>query len=940
MCAAKLERTGLALRNAWPNIKNFANEQSSNIAQSATESGATFVRKNSNNAQNAANSATANLASTSVSAPSLVKTFAQRTSALARPVEFSNSLQPPSTPWTSVFRPPPGLLAPQQQRHYSAGPVQPAWVSASVTGEPHLASEANVWPPSFPLEPPPGLEGLRPQSDAASTTGSVGRGKSAPTANQDEVRIPKSKSSIDEYAKIAALREDLNPGFWGSYKDIPSMAKVTETEEVLRIVENFALIHRKHIQLFQRLKNTVLKTMPEWSAPQLAALCHAWAQLGFLHEDLCIAMAERVVATAHDCTPQELCYLMDAYATVRCTVPSAIGELSNQTVLKFEDFTLPQLCHHASSFARLNVRHAGLFDAIAERLVRMPVSEEALSVEEEEEEELLSARDVTLAAYSFSKLGVYDRQVFHKLAARGNEVIRDLTARDLQMLAVAFARMQHHDELLLDNLSTQAHRRIAQFNSSSLVLMVRSVAFFGLRDHPFLTRVVAQLPRAILSFRPGEVTMLLNSFAAVQVHSPCLMETITPFLLEKARMLTAEDWLSALRGYSAMGLKDTKFLSAMNLHLDAKKLTLPQLSAAMVDCSRLSFSAPSEQLAEAVLTRVTAQRIHCSDETAAQMFSALALLGHLDPVRSGEAGFAKQLLAQLSLQLGSNMTDSTLTLMSHINLCYAALLAPPGASPLDAFALSKGVAARLRDSSSSSEVSVEGRALLGAVLQALRLMPWNHPAHHTERALVEGLRPGTRPTAYGATSACHLAPCLPPQAWSSSVSWTNSQCSDDDSSSWEEASTATPSDSLSLSSDMQATAFDTRCNGIFATEEVESAMSELQALLVDRDIDSELITDGEHQVHIAIKASSITGRESDSDKRDVALIWGSSLHYISADDSTLNMRLSPSAEFQIAMLRATKNLDVVVIPHWWWPVHASKEGKTQAMMRLLTERSE
>lgn len=45
-----------------------------------------------------------------------------------------------------------------------------------------------------------------------------------------------------------------------------------------------------------RLKVTVLRSVAEWSAPDFAALCQAWAQLGFLHEDAGAPAAPPVLA--------------------------------------------------------------------------------------------------------------------------------------------------------------------------------------------------------------------------------------------------------------------------------------------------------------------------------------------------------------------------------------------------------------------------------------------------------------------------------------------------------------------------------------------------------------------------------------------------------------------------------------------------------------------
>ncbi|CAE7366230.1 NLRC3, partial [Symbiodinium sp. CCMP2456] len=57
--------------------------------------------------------------------------------------------------------------------------------------------------------------------------------------------------------EVAEELLNLNEGFWGPYRDIPSMATATKKEEILQIVESFALVKRKHLRLFQRLTATV-----------------------------------------------------------------------------------------------------------------------------------------------------------------------------------------------------------------------------------------------------------------------------------------------------------------------------------------------------------------------------------------------------------------------------------------------------------------------------------------------------------------------------------------------------------------------------------------------------------------------------------------------------------------------------------------------------------
>lgn len=360
------------------------------------------------------------------------------------------------------------------------------------------------------------------------------------------------------------------------------MTKATRTEDILQIVENFVLIRRKHHYLFQHLKNTVLRNVDQWSAPDFAALGYSLGQLGYSHEDLCVAMAERVVLTAHTCNTQELCLLLDTYASARCSVQSVSDEVTRRTMLNIDCFTLPQLCLHASSYARLSLKFRPLFDYLAARLTS--------SADAAGPGPRLRARDLTLVAFSFAKLGYHDSEVFSAIGRAAIDVSRSFTARDLQVLIVAFARAQHRDERLLEVISLQAQRRMAQFNGETLALFLRAMAFFDVRDGALFTRAVAQLPRSILAFRPADVATLVGAFAAAGVHSSALFDLVTPFILERAPMLTLADWLCALRGYSTLGCRDASFLDALSIHLDFSRLTSEQLDAVLADCRRLSWA--------------------------------------------------------------------------------------------------------------------------------------------------------------------------------------------------------------------------------------------------------------------------------------------------------------------------------------------------------------
>eukprot|EP00931_Biecheleriopsis_adriatica_P049275 TRINITY_DN28502_c0_g1_i1.p1 TRINITY_DN28502_c0_g1~~TRINITY_DN28502_c0_g1_i1.p1 ORF type:complete len:923 (+),score=192.94 TRINITY_DN28502_c0_g1_i1:68-2770(+) len=872
MCAAKLERTGFVFRNAWPNFKHFAGEQSANFAQASNESG--FVRKNSRKAEAAAGP---------TRTPSA---FVQRRCHAVRARLVPRQLSP-------------GILSSSSQssRRFVAAAIE-------------HAAEA-------------GPKGLQL---------GIGEERAVPRKENSS----RSGVSIDELVKSASEKYDLNEAFWGRYTDIPSMALATEKEEILQIIENFALIHRKHLYLFQRLKATVLRTVEMWSASDLAALCHAWAQLGFLHEDLCVAMASRVTATAYACSTQELCWLMDAYATARCSVQSVVDEIAKQTLLRLEEFTPSQLCLHASSFARLNIRNAQLLSAIARRLEQVP-----LRIEDSELglTPSLSARDVTLAAYSFAKLGQHTPQTFEVISRSALPVIRDFTARDLQMLTVALVRVQYRDSELLDALSSQAQRRIAQFSSESLALMLRGMAFFRRSDDVLFTRALAQLPRAIVTFRPSDVTALLGAFAGAQVHSAALFDVVTPYIMEKAPMFTPSDWILALRSYSSLGHRDSTFLSMLAVHLEASKLSLPQLSAALADCSRLSFNGASAALAEAAHAKVAVgDAAGWPADAAAQMYSALLLLGC-----SQGAGSCASLLRALAEQLRDASLERKLSPASCVDLCYASLLTPPidghrsaSGHPVDTLQLLR------RCTHEAKMLSPEGRALLGLISQALEQLPWSSTAlryaelfqalSHVPLAAKSQL-----PSACVAGAVGHLVPHHRPlQALQSSGT-----------------QSAAAAAQKELGDCLEASAMDGRldgevASGVFLAAEIRDSLSNVSAALEAVGVEHSLELEGPLEAHIVLSRSSVLAAKQHTaaawGNGRVVLLWGSSVHFIGDKEADDRAPLSPAAKFQVAALQAEYGAEVLVLPHWRLACASSAQASAwssrergELVLRLLAE---
>jgi len=655
----------------------------------------------------------------------------------------------------------------------------------------------------------------------------------------------------------------------------------------LQIVDNFVLIHRKHVHVFQRLKVTVLRTLDMWSASDLAGLCHAWAQLGFLHEDLCLAMAGRVTETVDGCNPQQLTWLLDAYATARCSVDSVTATIVRATFLLLEKFTLKELCLHASSFARLNLQHRELLHAMSLRFVSLLTSCSDVSADRDWHTRY-AARDLALMSYALAKLGCASDAAFAAISKGAVPVMRDFTAQDIRMVFVAYQRANYFDAVL-QSLSLEAHRRIAQFSAESLTLTLSSMAYFGMSESSLFTRSVAQLPRMILTFKPHDVTLLVNTFAAAQVHSAALFDTVTPFIKEKAPFFTPSNWVHALKGYSLLGLKDSMFLSTFKLHLEASKLSLQQLSMAMVYCSKLSFAGTSKLLVEATEVRANAEGVEFPTDIAAQMYCSLLLLGHSS---GGRPEAVHRFLSALGCKLRIDSTDA-LSLSSCVNLCYSMLRVPPvrsasggGSHPFNASEL---LARCIRE---AQELSSTELVLLHHALGALEAQPCNRYALSLRNLQKShGLPDPSLAHGVSGLSSCgpvaHLAPHFV------------EPCTHGDE--------AVPAATRSV---------DSKVEGVFWAAEVVDALAGMSNALTHEKLPHKVVLGREP--HIVVR----TG--------DVALVWGSSLHYI---DGTL----SPIAMYEKASLRASLNAHVIVVPHWWWDKHGTIEEQGQALARVVKD---
>jgi len=328
-------------------------------------------------------------------------------------------------------------------------------------------------------------------------------------------------------------------------------------------------------------------------------------------------------------------------------------------------------------------------------------------------------------------------------------------------------------------------------------------------------------------------------------------------------------------------------------------------------------------------------------DAAAQMYSALLLLGLSGDVPASDT--VTSLLKVLCLQLRTS--SEKLSLTSCINLCYAMLVAPPTSAdhPVDAFNLLN------RCISSSHTFSKAERTLLLFIHGALELLPWN-------RCAVEGmgkLKPimytsvddecAGLPAACYVAAASHLAPHVEEREPAFLQNDTSSRVG------VESAAIGSPSSSSSISSTGKRSDDEidnwkfqsvSKWQGTFVASEIHEALCDLSSALDSCGIRHILAMDDGIEPHVSAQHCEILRRAGYSDKktdRTIAFMWGSSVHYIGNSECIAELHLSPTARFQVALLQQKRCVQVVVVPHWWWPRNASCEQKCEALVGLVAD---
>merc|ERR1712232_1304725 len=107
-------------------------------------------------------------------------------------------------------------------------------------------------------------------------------------------------------------------------------------------------------------------------------------------------------------------------------------------------------------------------------------------------------------------------------------------------------------------------------------------------------------------------------------------------------------------------------------------------------------------------------------------------------------------------------------------------------------------------------------------------------------------------------------------------------------------------------------------------------------------VENWVVTNSQAEAHILIPADSVRpllSKASPLSERDIALLWGSSIHYTSGSEHTNNVhskpQLTPSAKFQVAWLRTMSDVEVVIVPNWWWQPCDGVEVSGQRLVAFI-----
>ena len=361
-------------------------------------------------------------------------------------------------------------------------------------------------------------------------------------------------SDVMQY-HLSALNADL---FWNRFSSLQELARLEDKNDILKVISTFQFISKKSIFLFSNFSRKIVANLPLYSAGELSAVIHAFAQLGFLEESMCLQSAQQIVSDIHNTDAQELVYIADGFASTRCYHTGVIEAILKHGRTLVGTLKVDQVSLFASSLARLNVRDEKMFDYLGKRMLELTdvfaphtVNEAPMFAIPEDspvdstDNLPCTARDVTLTAYAFAKMRVNMKKEFEdRIVELSKILIRDFTAKELQMLTTAFDRCNLHDEVLFSDVSEQARRRMAQFSAESLVLLLKALINRSALDDALVARVVCQLPRLALTMKTPDLVQFYPVLS--QAESATGLEALRAATVSKSGQFAPADWITIL----------------------------------------------------------------------------------------------------------------------------------------------------------------------------------------------------------------------------------------------------------------------------------------------------------------------------------------------------------------------------------------------------------
>lgn len=414
---------------------------------------------------------------------------------------------------------------------------------AQISHQDYQYQQPAVAPPTFrsaqqlaQLTPPPQWSVARPQN---SITDSISR----------KIREKFSTNETQMNELLAELNKDV---FWSKYATLTELAQIESKSDIMKIVRTFLFISKKSIYLFSNFSRKIIANINDYSVSELAEIVNAFAQLGFLEESFCVQIANRVVANASKCPPNDLVLLFDGYASTRCHMSIVNEELTDSIRTGIPELSTSNLSLLSSCLARLNLKDEDLLKKIEIEFAKKTEKFSPSIVDEMFP--TVTARDVTLTAYAFAKTLKSETSISFqtKLIDLSKLLIRDFTAKELEMISTAFDRWCVCDKTIFGDISVQAQRRIAQFSADTLIALLRSFVSQSVLDDALVTRVVCQLPRLSQTLKPSEVVQFWTVFKDGRISSLSAMEVLRPLTVMRAGTFSVTEWLALLDASSTI----------------------------------------------------------------------------------------------------------------------------------------------------------------------------------------------------------------------------------------------------------------------------------------------------------------------------------------------------------------------------------------------------